>query len=100
MRRDPESFALMSYYSKTPFLFYADDGVQRYVKFRMLPEHDGRESGIPDATSLQRPWEQQALPGETLSQTYLKDEYRSRVEREGARYRPAKARLPVRRSAR
>lgn len=86
LRRDPESFARMSYYSKTPFLFDAHDGVLRYVKFRLLPEHDGPESGIPDATSLQRPWEQQPLPGETRSQNYLKDEYRSRVEREGARY--------------
>jgi catalase len=87
LRRNPESFARMSYYSKTPFRFDADDGVPRYVKFRMLPEHDGPESGIPDAKSLQRPWEQQPEPGEDRSQTYLKDEYRRRVESEGAHYR-------------
>jgi catalase len=87
LRRAPESFARMSYYSKTPFRFDAEDGVARYVKFRMLPEHDGPESGIPDAKSLQRPWEQQSLPGETRSQTYLKEEYQRRIEREGARYR-------------
>jgi catalase len=87
LRRDPASFALMSYYSKTPFLFDAEDGVPRYVKFRMLPEHDGPESGIPDVKCLQRPWEQQALPGELRSQRYLRDEYRERIEREGASYR-------------
>lgn len=87
LRHNPQSFALMSYHSKTPLLFLARDGVDRYVKFRLLPEHDLPETGRTDALSLETPWEQQASPGETRSPHYLKDEYKKRVERHGVRYR-------------
>jgi catalase len=83
VRRDPQTFAQLYYYSQTPFEFHARDGRLRYVKFRLVPGDRGPETGLVDWT--QEPWNtgwtQAILPGETRSRNYLKDEYRQRVAR-------------------
>ena len=85
LRRNPESFTDQRYYTQTPLRFIADDGVERYAKFRLVPADDGvRETGIPGEDDLQTPWFQDALPGETRHWNYLKDEYRERLRDGGA----------------
>ena len=88
-RRNPISFTQLYYYSQTPFEFRARDGVKRYVKFRGIPEDRGQESGLVDAELLQTPEQcadQKVLPDETRNRNYLKNEYRERVKKQGARY--------------
>jgi len=86
VRRAPESFAKVYYYSKTVFGFEGRDGKTHYAKYRLIPDDRGPESGIPSAKELETPWIQDPLPGETRSRNYLKEEFKERVEREGVRY--------------
>src|SRR5262245_3838761 len=86
LRLRPTSFTQLNYQSQTPFEFRARDGRLRYCKFRLLPEDRGPETGIPRDADLRTPWFQEAQPGETLSPNYLKDEFRERVRRSGAKY--------------
>ena len=86
VRRAPESFAKVYYYSKVVFGFTGRDGKNLYAKYRMIPGDRGPESGIPSAKDLETPWIQDPQPDETRSRNYLKDEYRERVERGSVRY--------------
>lgn len=88
-RRNPSSFTQLYYNGQTPFEFHAKDGVKRYIKFRAIPEDRGEESGLVDPALLQTPEQcadQRVLPGETCGRAYLRNEYRERVARQGARY--------------
>ena len=80
LRRNPETFAQLYYYTQTIFEFKALDGRERYIRFRLIPENRGEETGIPSNDDLETVWFQEALPGEELSRNYLKDEYRKRVK--------------------
>jgi hypothetical protein len=86
VRRDPETFAQMYYHTQTIFEFCADDGKERYTRFRLIPEDRGRETGIPTPDDLETVWFQEPKPGETRSPNYLKDEYRKRVTTRGVTY--------------
>ena len=89
LRRNPESFADQRYYTQTPLRFHASDGVERYAKFRLVPEDPNvAESGVPNEDDLQTPWFQDARADEALEPDYLKREYRERLRGYGeARYR-------------
>jgi hypothetical protein len=88
VRLDPTSFAHLHYYSQIPLAFRADDGVERYAKFRLIPaDHPSEDDGIPSEADLQTPWFQEARPGEPRGRNYLKDEYRARLDRGHVRYR-------------
>lgn len=88
VRRDPGSFANLHYYSQIPIRFHGKDGVERFCKFRLLPEHtDEEDDGIPTEDDLQTPWFQEAQSHEHLSRNYLKDEYRARLAKGHVRYR-------------
>ena len=86
LRLRPTSFSRLYYYSQTPLEFRALDEKLRYIKFRLIPEDRGPESGIPDPEDLMTPWFQEARPGETLSPNYLKNEFRERVQTRGVSY--------------
>lgn len=86
LRRNPASFTQLYYYSKTPFEFRANDGRLRYVKFRLVPEDRGPETGQPSEEDVETPWDQKALPGETRSPNYLKRELRERLGQGPVRY--------------
>ena len=87
LRRNPVSFADQHYYSKTPLYYIGTDKVTRYAKYRVIPREDIAETGkLEGAELLIPPENQRTLPGETRSRNYLKDEYRARVAKEGARY--------------
>jgi hypothetical protein len=80
LRRDPETFAQLYYYTQTIFQFKALDGKERYIRFRLIPENRGQETGIPSREDLETVWFQEAKPDETRSRNYLKEEYRKRVK--------------------
>ncbi|MEM6498754.1 MAG: hypothetical protein AAF709_18795, partial [Pseudomonadota bacterium] len=77
VRRDPDSFANLFYYSQIPIAFHADDKQERYVKFRLIPaDHDEEFDGKPSDEDLRKPWFQEAVSNEARDRNYLKDEYR------------------------
>lgn len=81
VRRAPSSFAQMYYYSKLPFYFRARDGRLRYVRFRLVPENRGEESGLPDARDQKAPWFQKRREDCDLPTDYLRREFRQRLEK-------------------
>lgn len=88
LRRDPTSYALQHYHSQTPLRFVAEDGRTRYAKFRLRPLSDARDGpsdadGRPPEDDLEMPWFQEALSHEVRSRNYLKDEYHSRLQKQG-----------------
>ena len=86
LRRDPETFAQLYYYTQTIFEFCALDGRRRYIRFRLIPGNRGAETGIPTVADLETVWFQEAKPGETRSRNYLKEEYRERVAAQEVTY--------------
>lgn len=87
IRKDPTSFAEMRYHSQTVQYFIGIDGVQRHVKFRLLPETDAPETGILPPEDLVNRWSEERAPGETKNRSYLKKEYAERVARGPVKYR-------------
>ncbi len=87
LRRNPTSFANLTYYAKTPFNFVGKDGVQRYAKYRAIPyDPQVEESGmIPERDKLE-PENQRIIPGETRSRNYLKKELAERLKDQTVKY--------------
>lgn len=81
VRRNPETFARMVYNTKTCLGFVGDDGIYRYVRYRLRPEpFDGHETGLPAPEDRATPWLQNPFPDETRSRNYLKDEIIHRLD--------------------
>ncbi|WP_202223097.1 catalase [Okeania sp. KiyG1] len=75
LRRAPDSFSQMHYHSKLVNYFKAKDGKLRYVKYRLLPEDRGVDSGLISGEDWEKPWLQNRLPDETRPIDYLRKEY-------------------------
>lgn len=79
LRRAPDSFSQMYYYSKLVNYFKAKDGKLRYVKYRLIPEDRGVDSGVILGSDLEKPWLQNRLLEETRPIDYLRKEYIERL---------------------
>ena len=79
IRIAPSSFAAMGYYSKIVFPFEALDGVERYVKFRLIPAGMTQESGLPSPARQRTIWAQARDPSDTRPYDYLRTEYADRL---------------------
>ena len=86
LRRNPSSFHNLRYHSLTPYLFFGTDGIKRYAKYRILPFDKEPETGITTDLSDWDTCNQRVFPNETRTRNYLKDEYKQRVAKEGAKY--------------
>ena len=88
VRRNPQSFANLFYYSQIPVEFRALDRKKRFAKFRLIPwDHDTEFDGKPTEEDLRKPWFQEALSHETRDRNYLKAEYSERLKTGPVRYR-------------
>lgn len=91
VRRNPESFARLSYNSKTCYGFIDRDGVFSYARYRLIPAEGWQswedDSGLPSEWEREHSWFQNPLPQETRGRNYLKDEYRERLARGPVEYR-------------
>lgn len=88
-RRGAESFTKMHYQSQTVFGFHAKDGVERYVKFRLLPGDRGPDTGFAEPTALDSSEslsDFRILEGETKGRNYLKDDYKDRLKEGSVTY--------------
>lgn len=84
--RYPDSYTRLRYYSKTPLALRSADGVDYYVKFRLLSEGRERDHGRANDDELQCLWRQLIRPGETRSRNYLKDDLERRIAEGPIRY--------------
>lgn len=83
-RRDPSSFADLSYHSQTCFGFIDVEGRYHYARYRMVGvEWDGVDSGALSEWWANHNWLQNPLPGEQRHRNYLKDELRERLAGDG-----------------
>lgn len=87
IRRDPSSFAELRYHTQTTQKFIGVDGVQRYVRFRLIPFDDIPETGVIPPSELEHFWSEHRNPNETKSRSYLKQEYADRIARGPVKYR-------------
>ena len=88
VRRNPSSFAEVSYNTKTCYGFIARDTTRYYARYRLIPEHwDGEDSGMPSPFEREHSWLQNPLPDETRTRNYLKDELRHRLAQGEVHYR-------------
>lgn len=97
LRRNPASFALLSYSTKVPVLLRLRDGTECYAKFRLQRWDRGADDGMPDAEDrLDWAWCQEGIaPGETRPPHYLKDEFRARVAADPVRFHLQMQWVPV-----
>lgn len=87
IRRAPESFARLHYYTKIVYAFRAMDGRRRFCRFRLVPAEPGAESGLPDGRDLTEPWCSERRRGDTRPHDYLRQEFKQRLSApEGVRY--------------
>ncbi|MEA5553080.1 catalase [Anabaena cylindrica UHCC 0172] len=82
LRRAPESFSQMYYHSKLVNYFKAKDEKIRYVKYRLIPEDRGVDSGYISGKDWENPWLQKRLPEETRAIDYLRQEYTERLSKQ------------------
>ncbi|MBP7239253.1 MAG: hypothetical protein KBA14_03440 [Saprospiraceae bacterium] len=86
LRRNPTSFHNLRFHSLTAFMFIGKDGIKRYAKYRAMPFDKEPETGITTDLSDWDTCNQRVFPNETRTRNYLKDEYKKRVAKEGAKY--------------
>lgn len=75
LRRAPDSFSQMYYHSKLVNYFQAKYGKLWYVKYRLIPEDRGVDSGYISGEDWQNPWQQKRRTDETRVIDYLRQEY-------------------------
>ncbi|MEQ9814737.1 MAG: hypothetical protein RLO50_18315 [Azospirillaceae bacterium] len=81
VRRNPESFGRMVYNTKTVTGFIGTDQVERYARYRLIPDpFDGRETGLPDQFDRTHAWLQNPYRHETRNRNYLKDATRAHLD--------------------
>ena len=86
LRRAPDSFSQMYYDSKLVNYFKAKDGKLRYVKYRLIPEDRGVDSGFISGEDWEKPWQQKRRPEETRPINYLRQEYMERLSQKPVIY--------------
>lgn len=87
MWRRPDSFATVYYYSKTAGHYVAADGTRHYARYRLVPAAKTPDTGFLDPAGRPLPPDVMARePGDTRAATFLHDELRDRLGREGVAY--------------
>ena len=85
-RRGASSYSALRYHSQLIFRFAAADQVDRVARYRLVGGNQPEE-GLPTEEDLQHPFKQRRAPGDERPRDYLRQEFRQRVQGEGARYR-------------
>lgn len=86
-KHKPMSFANLDYYSKTPMRFEDVDGVEYYVKYRLVPGNGSIEQAEIPEDQKQKVYDQRVQENETLSVNYLVGEYKERIKQGPVRYK-------------
>lgn len=85
--RSPESFTALDYYSQISYLYKDLSGHAEYVRFRLTAKEPRPDSGFVDTGKLELPLDYvPRQPGDTRSPSYLRDDFRTRIESGGVEY--------------
>jgi len=98
VRRAPDSYCDLHYYSQTCREFHALDGKKRYCKFRLVPYGSGPGTDVAQEPFLPDEADQRLIatthmmkyrrsPSEKRAPDYLREEFRVRVACEDVQYR-------------
>eukprot|EP00058_Branchiostoma_floridae_P025706 XP_002611196.1 hypothetical protein BRAFLDRAFT_119646 [Branchiostoma floridae] len=87
LRRAPNSYTDLTYYSQHVFRFMAKDGERRYVKYRLIPDVDVHETGLLDRNEQPKPWYTERDMTERRPRGYLRTEFAQELQRSLLEYR-------------
>ena len=88
LRRAPESYALLHYYSQSTRYWLASDDARWLVRYRLLPaDLTQPETGLPTEADDLVTWERDRHPGETRPRDYCRRELKQRLDHEHVRLR-------------
>eukprot|EP00118_Oscarella_pearsei_P016743 m.162054 g.162054 ORF g.162054 m.162054 type:complete len:781 (+) comp38831_c0_seq1:29-2371(+) len=87
MRRAPSSYSQVHYYSQLTYKFIGEDGILRHCRYRVVPDNDIPESGLPDQQDQAEPWNGGPRPNDDRSPNYLKHEFIKQLEKGSLDYR-------------
>ncbi|XP_066285942.1 allene oxide synthase-lipoxygenase protein-like [Branchiostoma lanceolatum] len=87
LRRAPNSFTDLTYYSQHVFRFMAKDGERRYVKYRLITDVDVHETGLLDRNEQPKPWYTERDMTERRPRGYLRAEFAQELQRSLLEYR-------------
>lgn len=82
LRRAPDSYAGLRFYSQIVRGWQEPDGTQHLVRYRLVPVGDLPETGLPDQADCTHPWIRARLPSERRVSDYLRREMKERLARE------------------
>ncbi len=81
LRRAPECYSTLHFYSQTVRLWVDPDDVRWLVRYRIVPEDPSiQETGLPDARDIGALWERGRRKGEDRPTDYLSQELCVRLE--------------------
>lgn len=87
LRRAPESYARLYFYSQKVTYWVDDQGERWLVRYRLAPADLGPESGVPDDDDAAAVWNRSRLGSETRVSNYLREELKRRASGEGVHMR-------------
>ena len=87
VRRAPDSFIQLRYYTKIPFHYRTTDGALLVVKFKLGPYDDMPDSGVATGEDDILLWNQERLPHETRAPDYLRRDFVERLDAGEIKYR-------------
>jgi arachidonate 5-lipoxygenase len=87
MRRAPESFSDLRYYSQIIRGWETPDRRRYLVRYRLVPDAEVPESGLPNAEDCSHVWQRARLKTDHRTSDYLRRELRERVAREPVKLR-------------
>lgn len=86
VRLAPSCYSNVSYYSKAAFRFYAHDGVERYLKWRLRRPDLELESGLLPPHAQMSVWDNRGDPADDRAPNYLRKGFRDTVHKNGVTY--------------
>ncbi|XP_068703458.1 allene oxide synthase-lipoxygenase protein-like [Montipora foliosa] len=87
LRRAPKSFVDQRYYSQVILGFKAFDGIERYVRFRLIPADGTPETGLLSEEDQRNIWNLSKDPSEIKIKDYLKHDFREMLYRGPVKYK-------------
>ena len=86
-KHKPSSFAKLDFYSKTPMRFLDRNGIEYYVKYRLLPGEEAVEEAAIPEEQKKKVYDQRVAEGEKFPVNYLVNEYKERLAKGAINYK-------------
>jgi linolenate 9R-lipoxygenase len=78
--KNPDSYTKLHYYSEPSYIFVAEDGSKFYMRYRIINADKSADTGSVPTEEVLMPQDYSPRPeSDTRAETYLQDDFRSRV---------------------